>query len=98
MDLQNVIVAPVITEKARGIESISATQKRYCFKVHPKANKELISQALHKIYGVKVEKINTMIVPGKYRRFRRERIKLPNWKKAIVVLAPGQEIDLKLGV
>ncbi|MCB1315938.1 MAG: 50S ribosomal protein L23 [Leptospiraceae bacterium] len=93
MDLQNVIIAPLITEKTEEIKEPRKDQNRYTLKVHTAANKELIRQALYKLYNVNAIKVNTIIVPGKMRRFRQDRIKLPKWKKAIVTLAPGQSID-----
>ncbi|MCB1174393.1 MAG: 50S ribosomal protein L23 [Leptospiraceae bacterium] len=98
MELDNVIIEPVITEKTQEIEALPGSKKRYCFKVHPGASKELIRQALHKLYDVKVVKVNTMVVGGRFRRYRRDRIQLASWKKAIVTLAPGQELDLKISV
>lgn len=98
MDLNQVILAPVLTEKSREIEDQSKNNNKYSLKIHSSANKELVKQALHKLYKVNVIKVNTMVVPGKFRRFRKERIKLPSWKKAIVELAPGQTLDLKVGV
>ena len=95
MDLHDVIISPVITEKTESLRSPRAdgNVQRYTFKVHVNANKELIKQALHKVFKVNAVKVNTMIVPGKYRRFRQDRIKLPAWKKAIVTLAAGQTLD-----
>ncbi len=95
MDLHNVIIAPLITEKTeeikhpRGDENVN----RYTLKVHPDANKELIKQALFHVFKVKAVKVNTIVVPGKRKRFRMDFYKLPRWKKAIVTLEPGQSID-----
>lgn len=93
MDLHQVIVAPLVTEKTTQVSEPRKDVNRYTFKVHADANKELIRQALFHIFKVKAVKINTMIVPGKKKRFRQDRIKLPKWKKAIVTLAPGQAIE-----
>lgn len=94
MDLHQVIISPVVTEKSEGQRLVRKDTQRYVFRVHPDANKELIRQALHHLFQVKAVSINTMVVPGKKKRFRTDRIKLPKWKKAIVTLAPGQSIDL----
>lgn len=93
MDLHDVIIAPLQTEKTETAKAEVQSDNRYTFKVHPAANKELIRQALHQVFKVNAVKVNTMIVPGKMKRFRQDRIKLPTWKKAIVTLAPGQTID-----
>ncbi|MCB1323938.1 MAG: 50S ribosomal protein L23 [Spirochaetales bacterium] len=94
MQLDNVIIAPLVTEKSEDLKAPRKDVARYTFRVHTRANKELIRQALHHLYKVNAVKVNTMIVPGKMRRFRQDRIKLPKWKKAIVTLAPGQTLDL----
>lgn len=94
MDLHNVIISPIVTEKTQEIGSPGADVRRLTFKVHPDANKELIRQALHKLFGVKATKINTMVTMGKYRRFRHDRIRLPKVKKAIVTLERGQNLDV----
>jgi len=93
MNYNEVIRYPVVTEKTEEVKNPNSDTNRYTFKIHPDANKELVKQALHKIYKVNVTKINVMNVPGKKKRFRQGRIKLPSWKKAIVTLAPGQSID-----
>ena len=98
MELHDVIVGPMMTEKTEELRNPRKDVNRYTLKVHPKANKELIRQALHKLYKVNATKVNTLVVPGKFRRFRRDRIKLPAWKKAVVTLEPGQELDLSVNV
>ncbi len=94
MNLHNVIISPLITEKTEAIKNPSKDTNRYSLKVRKNASKELIRQALHKIFKVDAVKINTMIVMGKHKRFRTSKIKLPTWKKAVVTLAAGQSLDL----
>lgn len=82
---------PVITEKA-------AIQREevgvYCFRVHPRANKIEIAEAIEKLFDVKVDRVRTSRVTGKTRRLGRNVGKRPDWKKAWVTLAPGEkEID-----
>lgn len=96
MELHEVIIAPLITEKSESLKNTASggpTVNRYSFEVHPNANKELIRQALHHLFKVKAVKVNTLVVTGKKKRFRSERIKLPKWKKAIVTLAAGESIE-----
>ncbi|MBI3395901.1 MAG: 50S ribosomal protein L23 [Spirochaetia bacterium] len=93
MDLNDVIQSPVITEKTETIKNPRKDVNRYSFRVHPEANKESIRQALHHLFQVKAVKINVLVNPGKKKRFRYSKIKLPSWKKAIVTLASGQSID-----
>ena len=93
MNYHEVIRVPVITEKSEETKTMQEGVNRYTVKVNPDANKELVRQALYHIYKVNAVKVNIMNVPGKKKRFRNSRIKLPSWKKAIITLAPGQEID-----
>lgn len=88
----DVVIRPIITEKAVS----GADARKYTFRVHPKANKVQIRQAITVIYKVQVEKVNTMNVLGKPRR-RGGRVRpgrTSAWKKAIVTLRPGQKIDI----
>ncbi len=85
-----IIRNPHVTEK-----SIDGTgQGKYTFVVAPDANKIEIRQAIEAIFNVKVDKVNTLNVKGKMRRRGRSQGKTPDWKKAIVTLAPGSKIDL----
>ncbi len=95
MNYHEVIRAPVFTEKTEEDKNPRKDVNRYTVHVHIDANKELIKQALYHIYKVKATKVNIINVPGKKKRFRNDRIKLPSWKKAIVTLAAGQEIDFQ---
>jgi len=95
MNLHNVIIAPMMTEKTETAKAENAA--RYTFKVQKEASKESIRQALYHIYKVNAIKINTARVPGKKKRFRAGLFKLPTWKKAIVTLQPGQKIEFSKG-
>jgi len=81
-DPRDIIRRPVITEKSTDLMA----EKKYVFEVDPKANKTEIKQAVEQIFGVKVEKVNTMNVRGKVKRFGRYSGRRRNWKKAIVKL------------
>ena len=82
---------PVITEKS---SDDMATRNAYHFKVPVDANKVEIRQAVEKLFEVKVESVNTLKVRGKTRRRGWVAGKKPDWKKAMVVLAEGQTIDV----
>lgn len=83
-----VILKPLISEK-----SYAAMQfGKYTFNVHPSANKIEIARAVEEAFDVKVVAVNTMTVQGKERRRRASRGFDPKRKKAIVTLAPGQQI------
>ncbi|MCG0276134.1 MAG: 50S ribosomal protein L23 [Thermosediminibacteraceae bacterium] len=81
-DPHDIIIRPWITEKSMAMKE----QRKYVFVVHPKANKTEIKNAVETIFGVKVEKVNTMNVKGKRKRVGLHEGKRPDWKKAIVTL------------
>ena len=79
---QEIILAPVITE-----ESMMGTAvKKYTFKVAKDATKVDIKKAVESLFGVKVEKVNTINVRGQFRRYGRFEGYKATWKKAIVTL------------
>jgi len=85
---QDIILAPVITERSTD----SLTMGKYTFKVAPKANKIEIKKAVEALFsGVKVDKVNTMNVRGKFRRQGRNSGYTSSWKKAIITLAEGSK-------
>ena len=91
---KTILIKPIITEKA---ESLSEELNQYSFIVHRKANKVEIRKAIEEMYNVAVESVNTLVMPGKTKtRNTRSGIirgKKPSFKKAIVTLAEGEEID-----
>ena len=93
MNLHDVIISPMMTEKTEALKNPSENINRYTIKVRTDANKELIRQALHKIYRVDAVKINIINVRGKNKRFRQDHFRSPSWKKAIVTLSKGQKVD-----
>lgn len=94
MDLRDVIKRPVITEKSMA----AVAENKYTFMVDLKANKIQVKEAVEKIFKVKVEKVNTMIVPGKWRRMGKTTGKTSDQKKAIVKLQEGHKIEIFEGV
>ena len=90
-----VVVRPMITEKATRLGG----ENKYMFHVHSKANKVQIKEAVEKGFEVKVVDVNVMNVRGKPQRVRGNRIKhRPDWKKAVVTLAPGDKLELFEGI
>ena len=78
----DIILKPVITEASmQGIAN-----KKYTFQVAKDANKIEIAKAVAELFGVKVAKVNTINVNGKYRRQGIKGGYTPDWKKAIVTL------------
>ncbi len=91
----DVIVRPLITEKATRLSG----EGKYAFAVRPDANKVQIKEAVEKGFDVRVSSVNVMVMKGKPQRTRGNRIKhRPDWKKAVVTLAPGDKIELFEGI
>lgn len=95
MKLADVLVRPVITEK---VNNHIEKDGRYTFVVDKKANKLEVKKAIEEFYGVKVNDVNTIVVPGKNKtRFTKagyiQGVK-SSYKKAVVTLAEGDSIDL----
>lgn len=91
LDDYNIIVRPLVTEQGMHFAS---TRNAYSFEVNRRANKAQIRNAVEKIYGVKVEKVRTANLKGKYRRRGRTAGVTASWKKAVVYLEPDYRIDL----
>lgn len=91
-DPYTIILNPLRTEKGTNIQ---AKENKYIFKVSRNANKIEIKKAIEEIYKVKVDKVNTINVLGKWRRVRLVEGKRPDWKKAIVTLKKGETIEVK---
>ena len=88
-DYRDIIIAPVITEKA----AVEEQNGKYTFKVSTKANKTQIKQAIEKIFNVKVESVNTLNSHSKKRRVGKYTGMTNKYKKAIVKLAKGSTIS-----
>ncbi|MGI5824562.1 MAG: 50S ribosomal protein L23 [Bacillota bacterium] len=79
---QDIIIKPIITEAS--MENLGF--KKYTFKVKKDANKIEIAKAVEALFDVKVEKVNTISVKGRFKRMGRNEGFKPDWKKAIVTL------------
>jgi large subunit ribosomal protein L23 len=90
----DVIVAPVITEKA----TILSEQNKVVFKVRRDATKPQIKAAVEKLFDVKVKSVNTILTEGKVKVFKGRLGQRSDVKKAIVTLAEGQKIDVTTGL
>ena len=88
--LHEILVRPLLTERGTGIQE---KYNQYLFEAAPDATKTDIKRAVETMFKVEVEKIRTMVVPGKFRRFGRGGGMRPDWKKAIVTIVKGQKID-----
>ena len=87
MNARDIILAPVITEKAVTM----LPEKKYTFRVADSANKIEIAKAVEEIFGVKVEKVNTISMKGHLRRMGRNEGYTSDWKKAVVTLKPDSK-------
>ncbi|BAQ48259.1 50S ribosomal protein L23 [Methylobacterium indicum] len=90
----DVIVSPVITEKATNLSELN----KVVFRVAPKATKPQIKEAVEKLFEVKVKSVNTLVTKGKAKMFRGQRGQRSDVKKAIVTLEEGQTIDVTTGL
>ena len=95
MSPEEIIVAPVVTEKSND----ELQEGKYTFKVNKKATKVEIAKAIEKLFGVKVLKVNTMNVNGKSKRVGYHTGKTSDWKKAIVTIDtnPSEQTYLAKG-
>lgn len=88
-DPRGIILRPIVSEKSYDM----IAHNRYTFEVHKRATKPQIADAVTEIFGVTVEKVNTMNVAGKPRRLRYRAGKTRSWKKAVVTLKEGDSIE-----
>ncbi|MBU4343575.1 MAG: 50S ribosomal protein L23 [Candidatus Omnitrophica bacterium] len=78
------------TEKGSDLLS----ENKYLFHVARDANKVQIKQAIEEIYNVKVVKVNTVTMYGKWKRLRFKAGRTSDWKKAVVMLKDGNSIEV----
>ena len=90
MTSQEIIIRPLVTEKAIGQEE----QHTYVFLVHPGVTKIQIRKAVEDIYKVHVRKVNTSQIRGRRRRYRGRRYLTPEVKKAMVTIAENERIEI----
>lgn len=90
----DVIVAPVITEKA----TLASEANQVIFKVRPDATKTEIKAAVETLFKVKVKAVNTIVSKGKEKAFRGVKAVLSDTKRAVVTLESGHSIDVTTGL
>ena len=95
MEIYQVIKEPHITEKANLLKKDS---NQISLKVHRKANKVDIRRAVETLFGKEVLEVRTLSMRGKRRRMGRNVGKRSDWKKAIVRLAMGEQIEIFEGM
>ncbi len=89
-NLHQIIERPILTEKTT--EQMDLHNK-VTFQVARKATKPQIKAAVEKLFGVKVDKVNTHTIPGKPKRFGRQFSRTSAYKKAVVTLVEGEVLD-----
>jgi large subunit ribosomal protein L23 len=90
MNVYQVLKRPILTEKT----DYQRDANQYVFEVDRQANKLQIKKAVETIFEVEVLAVNTMVMKPKRRRMGRKLITTqPAWKRAVVTLAPGEQIQ-----
>lgn len=94
MNPYQILIRPVVTEKSTRLQE----EGRYVFEVPLHVTRTQVKEAVEKAFGVKVDRVNTLIVKGKTKRYGPRVVRTRTWKKAIVRLKPGYSITLFEGV
>lgn len=92
--LYDVIISPVITEKA----TMASEFNQFVFRVAMWATKSQIKTAIEDLFKVEVKNVNTLIHKGKLKSFRGQLGRRKDTKKAVITLAEGQSIDVTTGL
>ena len=92
--LYDKILSPVVTEKSTNLSE----QNKIIFKVPKKANKKNLKKNIEKIFKVNVTKINIINKKTRTKTTRGKKVKVKGFKKAIITLKKGQNIDLTTGI
>ena len=85
-----VLLAPVVSEKSYSL----IADRKYSFRVHPRAHKTQVRQAVEELFHVKVERVNISQVKAKPKRRGLIRGTKPGWKKAVVQVREGDTIEI----
>ena len=88
------IISPNVTEKSTYLSDFN----KVVFKVHKGANKKAIKKSIEKIFKVNVTKVNIINKKNRIKITRGKKIKVKGYKKAIITLKKGQNIDLTTGI
>ena len=94
INLYDKILFPVVTEKSTNLSE----QNKIIFKVPKNANKNNLKKSIEKIFKVNVTKINIINKKSRKKITRGRKIKVIGYKKAIITLKKGQNIDLTTGI
>ena len=94
MNLYDSILNPLVTEKSTNLSEMN----KVVFKVNSSANKKTVKKSIEKIFKVNVVKINIINKQRRIKIVRGKKVKVQGYKKAIVTLKKGQNIDLTTGI
>ena len=94
LHLYDKIISPLVTEKSTNVSE----QNKIIFKVHSKANKKNLKTNIEKIFKVDVTKVNIINKKTRVKITRGKKVRVKGFKKAIVTLKKGQNIDLTTGI
>ena len=94
LHLYDKIISPLVTEKSTNLSE----QNKIIFKVNSKANKKNLKQNIEKIFKVNVTKVNIINKKTRMKTTRGKKVRVKGYKKAIVTLKKGQNIDLTTGI
>ena len=92
--LYDKIISPVVTEKSTNLSE----QNKITFKVNGKANKKNLKTNIEKIFKVNVTKVNIINKKTRIKVTRGKKVRVKGYKKAIITLKKGQNIDLTTGI
>ena len=94
LHLYDKILSPLVTEKSTNLSE----QNKIIFKVNKKANKKNLKNNIEKIFKVNVTKINIINKKSRIKTTRGKKVRIKGFKKAIITLKKGQNIDLTTGI
>ncbi len=94
LHLYDKILSPVVTEKSTNLSE----QNKIIFKVNKRANKKNLKNNIEKIFKVNVTKINIINKKSRIKTSRGKKVRVKGFKKAIITLKKGQNIDLTTGI
>ena len=94
LHLYDKIISPLVTEKSTNLSE----QNKITFKVNAKANKKNLKNNIEKIFKVNVTKINIINKKTRIKTTRGKKVRVKGFKKAIITLKKGQNIDLTTGI
>ena len=94
LHLYDKILSPIVTEKSTNLSD----QNKIVFKVNKNANKKNLKNNIEKIFKVNVIKINIINKKSRTKTTRGKKVRVKGFKKAIITLKKGQNIDLTSGI